>query len=310
VVTPNHLHAEHSIAALEAGKHVACEKPLARTLAEARTMRDAARKAKRRGARSFVWFNYRRCPAVAYAQTLVAGGKLGRIYQVRACYLQDWGGPDTPMSWRYDARLAGSGAHGDLNAHIVDLARFVTGDEITEVAGALEQRFVPRRPLPGKGRRQTGRSTVDDCVLFLARFKSGAVGSFEATRVATGNLNRNRFEINGERGSVRFDFERMNELEWFDNTLPSAQRGWSTITCTNAGDHPYVEAYWPPGHPIGYEHQFVSQAVDIIKAISGRRPTVALPDFEDAYRTQRVLEAALVAARTRSAVKLSEISDA
>jgi predicted dehydrogenase len=310
VVTPNHLHAEHSIAALEAGKHVACEKPLARTLAEARTMRDAARKAKRRGARSFVWFNYRRCPAVAYAQTLVAGGKLGRIYQVRACYLQDWGGPDTPMSWRYDARLAGSGAHGDLNAHIVDLARFVTGDEITEVAGALEQRFVPRRPLPGKGRRQTGRSTVDDCVLFLARFKSGAVGSFEATRVATGNLNRNRFEINGERGSVRFDFERMNELEWFDNTLPSAQRGWSTITCTNAGDHPYVEAYWPPGHPIGYEHQFVSQAVDIIKAISGRRPTVALPDFEDAYRTQRVLEATLVAARTRSAVKLSEISDA
>ena len=310
VVTPNYLHAEHSIAALEAGKHVACEKPLAGTLADARAMRDAARRAKRRGISTFVWYNYRRCPAVAFARALIAGGKLGRIYQVRACYLQDWGGPDTPMSWRYDARLAGSGAHGDLNAHIIDLARFVTGDEITEVAGALEQRFIPRRPLPGKGRKRSGRSTVDDCVLFLTRFKSGAVGSFEATRVATGNLNRNRFEINGERGSLKFDFERMNELEWFDNTLDSAQRGWSTITCTNAGDHPYVEAYWPPGHPIGYEHQFVSQAADIIKSIAGRAPIVALPDFEDAYRTQRVLEAALTAARNRSAVKLSEISDA
>jgi predicted dehydrogenase len=310
VVTPNHLHAEHSIAALEAGKHVACEKPLAGTLADARAMRDAARRAKRRGRRTFVWFNYRRCPAVAFARALVAGGKLGRIYHVRASYLQDWGGPDTPLTWRYDAKLAGSGAHGDLNAHIIDLARFVTGDEITEVAGALEQRFVPRRQLPEKGPKRAGRSTVDDCVLFLARFKAGAVGSFEATRLATGNLNRNRFEINGERGSLRFDFERMNELEWFDNTLDSAERGWSTITCTNAGDHPYIEAYWPPGHPIGYEHQFVSQAADIIKAIAGRRPIVALPDFEDAYRTQRVLEAALAAARTRGAVKLSEIGNA
>jgi predicted dehydrogenase len=309
VVTPNHLHAEHAIAALEAGKHVACEKPLARTLSEARAMRDAARRAKRRGARSFVWFNYRRCPAVAFARALVDSGKVGRIYHVRAAYLQDWGGPETPMSWRYDGKLAGSGAHGDLNAHIVDLARFVTGDEITEVSGALEQRFVPRRRLPGKARTTTRRSTVDDCVLFLARFKSGAVASFEATRLATGNLNRNRFEINGERGSLRFDFERMNELEWFDNTLPSALRGWSTITCTNAGDHPYAEAYWPPGHPIGYENQFVSQAADIIRVIARRRPVVPLPDFEDAYRTQRVLEAALAAARGRTAVKLSEIGD-
>jgi len=310
VVTPNHLHAEHAIAALEAGKHVACEKPLAGTLTDARAMRDAARRAKRRGRHTFVWFNYRRCPAVAFARALVAGGRIGRIYHVRACYLQDWGGPDTPLTWRYDSKLAGSGAHGDLNAHIIDLTRFVTGDEITEVAGAVEQRFIPRRRMPAGGSRRSGRSTVDDCVLFLARFKGGAVGSFEATRLATGNLNRNRFEINGQRGALRFDFERMNELEWFDNTLEPAERGWSTITCTNAGDHPYIEAYWPPGHPIGYEHQFVSQAADIIKALAGRRPVVALPDFEDAYRTQRVLEAALVAARERRAVKLSEIGDA
>jgi predicted dehydrogenase len=310
VITPNHLHAEQSIAALSAGKHVACEKPLAGTLADARAMRDAARRARRRGVRTFVWFNYRRCPAVAYARSLIAAGRLGRIYHLRACYLQDWGGPGTPMSWRYDARLAGSGAHGDLNAHIVDLARFLLDDEITEVAGAVEERFVRKRPRPGKGSKRVTRSTVDDCVLFLARFRSGAVASFEATRLATGNLNRNCFEINGERGSVKFDFERMNELEWFDNTIDTARRGWSTIMCTNAADHPYIEAYWPPGHVLGYEHQFVSQAADIIRVLAGRRPAVALPDFEDAYRTQRVLEAALAAARQRRAVKLTEINDA
>lgn len=308
VVTPNHLHARHAMAALEAGKHVACEKPLAGTLREARAMRDAAAQAARsRKRRTFVWFNYRRCPAVAFARELLAEGRLGRIYHVRAKYLQDWGGPRTPMSWRFDAKLAGSGAHGDLNAHIVDMARFITGDELVEVTGAIEKRFVDdrtaaRQAASGRRTRKTGRSSVDDCVLFLARFAGGAVGSFEATRLAIGNLNRNSIEVNGSRGSLQFDFERMNELEWWDNTLPPAQRGWSTISCTVPGKHPYVEAYWPPGHPIGYEHTFISQAADMVRVVAGRKPIAALPDFEDAYETQRVLEAALHAARKRKAV--------
>jgi len=325
IVTPNHLHAPQAIAALQAGKHVACEKPLAGTLEEARAMRDAAKAARSRkrlgDQRSFVWFNYRRCPAVALAHQLVKKKKLGRIYHIRAQYLQDWGQSETPLSWRFQGNLAGSGAHGDLNAHIIDLARFITGDEIIEVSGAIEKTFIEQRPsarprareaASGSGGRRVpakkiGRSTVDDCVLFLARFKMGAVASFEATRLATGNLNRNQIEINGEHGAIKFDFERMNELQWWDNALDGQLRGWSTISCTLPGVHPYMDAYWPPGHAIGYEHTFISQAADIIRALAGRKPVVPLPDFEDAYQTQRVLEAAIVSARQGRAVRMSEI---
>ncbi len=320
--TPNNLHAEQSIAALEAGLHVACEKPLAGTLAEARQMRDAARKARR--CRTFVWFNYRRCPAVALAHRLVASGRLGRIYHVRAAYLQEWGGPDTPLVWRFKGDVAGSGAHGDLNAHIIDMARFITGDEITEVVGAIEETFIRQRVIPesagasikgnaGKGaakpqaaKGRTGRSTVDDAVLFLARFKGGAVASFEATRLATGNKNRNTIEINGERGAIRFDFERMNELMYYDATGEAATRGWTTIMCTDAANHPYASAWWPDAHVLGYEHGFVNMAADIIRMIAGGKPEVPMPDFEDAYRTQCVLEAAIVSARERRAVAISE----
>ena len=316
VCTPNNMHADMSIESLAAGKHVCCEKPLAATLAEAKRMKDAATKAKRKGVHSFVWFNYRRVPAVAFAHQLLAKGKLGRIFHVRACYLQDWGHGDTPLVWRFDAAQAGSGAHGDLNAHIIDMTRFILGDEISEVVGAIEERFIDRRSIPGgggkaisggRGSRTKGQSTVDDCMLFLARFASGAVASFEATRLATGNLNRNTVEINGEKGSIRFDFERMNELQWWDNTLPSALRGWNRIMCTNPGDHPYIDAYWPPAHGLGYEHGFVSQAADIVKAISGRKPVVPLPDFADAYETQRVLEAAVISAREGCSVPISKV---
>jgi predicted dehydrogenase len=304
ILTPNHLHAEQAIAALESGRHVACEKPLAGMLEDARSMRDAALRHKR--LKTFVWFNYRRCPAVAFAHQLVRRGRLGRIFHVRAQYLQEWGGRDTPMSWRYQGTLAGSGAHGDLNAHIIDMTRFITGDEIIEVSGAIEETFVQRRS-DGKGRTRQVKSTVDDCVLFLARFAGGAVASFEATRLATGNYNRNGFEINGEKGALRFDFECMNELQWWDATLEPGLRGWSTINCSIAGAHPYYDAYWPSGHAIGYEHTFMSQAADIVRVLCGKKPEVALPDFEDAWQTQRVLEAALMAARQRRAVKLKDV---
>jgi predicted dehydrogenase len=317
VCTPNHLHAEVSIAALEAGRHVACEKPLAGTLADARAMRDAAAKAARKGVRTFVWFNYRRCPAVAFAHQLVKEGKLGRIFHVRASYLQDWGGPSTPLLWRFQGKLAGSGAHGDLNAHIIDMARFITGEEVTEVVGALEETFVKERDLvesaggaiAGKGARRAvrgvrkGKSTVDDAVLFLARMSGGGVASFEATRLATGNLNRNQIEVNGEKGSLKFDFERMNELEWWDHTLPARMRGWTRIMCTDAG-HPYAGNYWPAAHVLGYEHGFVSQAADIVMTLGRKRPVVPIPDFADAYETQRVLDAAVQCARTRRPVRV------
>ncbi len=322
VGTPNDLHAEQSIAALQAGKHVACEKPLAGTLVEARQMRDAARKARK--CKTFVWFNYRRCPAVALAHRLVAAGRLGRTYHVRAAYLQEWGGPDTPLVWRFKGDVAGSGAHGDLNAHIIDMARFITGDEITEVVGAIEETFIKQRMIPdamgaaikgsagkaaakpqaGKGRK--GRSTVDDAVLFLARFRKGAVATFEATRLATGNKNRNTIEINGECGALRFDFERMNELMFYDATADATTRGWTTIMCTDAAHHPYAAAWWPDAHVLGYEHGFVNQAADILRMLAGERPEAPMPDFEDAYKTQCVLEAAIVSARERRPVAVSE----
>ena len=305
IVTPNHLHADQAIAALQAGKHVACEKPMAGTIEDARRMRDAARQARR--LKTFIWFNYRRCPAVALAHQLVAARKLGSIFHIRAQYLQEWGGPATPMSWRFQSELSGSGAHGDLNAHIVDLARFITGDEIIEVSGALERTFVSARPGAEGRRRSKSKSSVDDCFLFLAKFKGGTVGSFEASRVATGNLNRNSIEINGERGAIKFDFERMNELQWWDATLPAKLRGWSRILCTTPGEHAYMDAYWPPGHLIGYEHGFISQASDIISVLCGKKPIVPLPDFEDAYQTQRVLHAAIVSARERRPVDMKSV---
>lgn len=301
--TPNDVHAEQSIAMLEAGKHVACEKPLAGTLADARAMRDAAKKAK--GTKTFVWFNYRRCPAVALAHRLVVDGRIGKILHVRATYLQSWGFEDTPLVWRFQKKIAGSGAHGDLNAHIVDMARFVTGDEIVEIHGAVAKTFITERPLPNDPKKK-GKADVDDAVLFLASFKGGAVASFEATRVAHGNHNRNTLEINGTKGSLRFDFEDMNVLWFHDATVEPKTRGWTRIMCTD-GSHPYAGNWWPAAHVLGYEHGFVNMAADVVRVLTGGKPEVALPDFADAYETQRVLEAALLAAKHRTSVKLAEV---
>lgn len=318
IAAPNHVHKDVALAALDAGKHVACEKPLAGTLDDARAMMAAAARARK--CKTFVWFNYRRCPAIALAHQLTKQGKLGRIYHVRAAYLQDWGGPDTPLLWRFQDKLAGSGAHGDLNAHLIDMARFITGDRIVEVVGAIEQTFIKQREVidasggeisgrgAARGRKKMGRSTVDDTVLFLARFKSGAVASFESTRLATGFKNANRMEIHGDKGALRFDFERMNELEWFDATLPGKLQGWSTINVTRGNDgHPYAGAWWPDAHVLGYEHGFVNMAADIVAVLSGRKPVVPLPDFADAYETQKVLHAAVESARNGCAVKLSQV---
>jgi predicted dehydrogenase len=315
--TPNNVHAEQAIAALEAGKHVACEKPLAGTLSDARAMAAAAVAA---SGTTSVWFNYRRVPAVALAHRLVAAGSIGRIYHVRAAYLQSWGGPDTPLLWRFQGDIAGSGAHGDLNAHIIDSVRFVTGEEIVTVEGAIEHTFIEERAvlqgetggeIAGAGANTTGSkaaSTVDDAVLFLARMSGGGVASFEATRLATGYHNANRFEIHGDRGALRFNFERMNELEFYDLSADAAVQGWTTIDVTRGGDgHPYVDAWWPDSHGLGYEHSFVNQASDILTVIGGGAPVMPLPDFTDALATQCVLHAAIESARHRAPVTVADI---
>ena len=314
--TPNNMHAEMAIAALEAGKHVACEKPLAGTLADARMMRDAARKARK--SKTFVWYNYRRVPAVALAHQFAREGKLGRIYHVRAQYLQDWAGPDVPLIWRFQKKVAGSGSNGDLNAHIIDMARFITGDEIVEINGAVAETFIKERDLPSqgpsggiaggtKGGGQKGKSDVDDAIHVLARFKSGALASFEATRFATGNQNRNAIEINGDKGAIKFDFEDMNHLYYYDVTQPRRQQGWTQIMVTHGGDHPYAAAWWPDAHVIGYEHGFINQAADMMTALAGKEPVVPLPDFEDAFKTQQVLEASMISAQEKRPVKLAEV---
>jgi predicted dehydrogenase len=301
--TPNDMHAEQALAMLAAKKHVACEKPLAGTLADARAMRDAARAAGK-AVKTFVWFNYRRAPAVALAWQLLREKRFGKILHVRAHYLQGWGGPATPMSWRFEKKIAGSGAHGDLNAHIVDLARFLTGDEVSEIHGAVARTFVEQRT-GADGKKK--KSDVDDCVLFLASFAGGATAAFEATRLAQGHFNDNHIEINAERGSLRFSFEVMNILEVFDATEDRRLQGWKAIQCTAGSVHPYAGQWWPEGHVLGYEHGFVNQAADIVSALSGAAPVVPLPDFDDAYQTQRVLEAAMISARERRATPLSKV---
>jgi predicted dehydrogenase len=224
---------------------------------------------------------------------------------VRAHYLQEWGGPETPLLWRFKKRQAGSGAHGDLNAHMVDMARFLLGEEIAEVNGAIERTFIKQRTIPGT--RTKGKSDVDDQVSFLATFAGGATATFEATRLAHGHQNDNSIELNGEKGSLRFEFEDMNLLHLCEKADGGRTGGWKRIMCTSADYHPYAGAWWPDAHVLGYEHGFVNMAADIVRVLSNRRPEAPLPDFEDAYQTQRVLQAALVAARKRRAVKLSEV---
>jgi predicted dehydrogenase len=286
IVAPGDMHAPIAIAALRAGKHVLCEKPLANTLADAEAMAGAADAAFPHGARAMVGFNYRRVPALALARQLIEQGRIGTLHHVRAVYLQDWlVDPDAALTWRLQAEHAGSGALGDLGAHIVDLAHFLTGDGITGVS-AVSATFTGRRPLPGGS--GTGQVTVDDAVVFTARFGSGALASFEATRYAAGRKNALRIELNGSAGSLAFDLERLNELEFYDGSNTGVTAGFRRILVTEP-EHPYLSDWWPPGHILGWEHTFTHQARDLLTAIAeGAQPE---PSFTDGLAVQRVLDA-------------------
>jgi predicted dehydrogenase len=296
ICTPGDTHAEIALAAIAAGKHVLCEKPLANTVAEAREMASAATAAQARGIRTMCGFNYRRVPAVALMRNMVAAGRIGKIRHVRATYLQDWiVDPDFPLVWRLRKDVAGSGALGDIGAHIIDLTQHVTGQSITTVT-ALTETFVRNRPLPASSTGLSGSAsatargevTVDDAALFLARLDGGAVATYEATRFATGRKNGLRVELNGSLGSLVFEFERMNELQFYDATLPGPEQGFTRILVTEP-EHPYMAAWWPAGHPIGYEHSFTHEIRDLIEAVAtGADPT---PSFSDALQVQLVLDA-------------------
>jgi len=299
VVSPGSSHVEIAIAALQAGKHVLCEKPLANTVAEAEAMTAAADAARAQGVRAMVGFSYRRVPAIAFARQLVQAGRIGTVRQVRALYLQDWlADEDGPMTWRLDKSLAGSGALGDIGAHAIDLVEHVTGASLATVSGTLET-FVTERPLMAEGvglsgtaSSERGQVTVDDAAFFTARLDGGAadgaIGTFEATRYATGRKNGLTLEISGSEGAIQFDLEAMNELRLYESNAPAGEQGFRRILVTEP-EHPYMAAWWPTGHLIGYEHTFSHQVKDFVDAIvAGTDPS---PSFADGLHVQRVLDA-------------------
>ncbi|NKY39281.1 Gfo/Idh/MocA family oxidoreductase [Cellulomonas septica] len=306
VCTPGDTHAEIAVTALEAGKHVLCEKPLANTVAEAEAMVRAADAARSSGALAMVGFTYRRVPAIQLAQRLVAEGRIGTVRHVRAQYLQDWiADPQAPLSWRLDKQKAGSGALGDIGAHVVDLAQFITGEHLTGVSALLET-FVRERPLAGEfsglsgsgdASGATGPVTVDDAAVFLARLSGGGLATFEATRFAYGRKNAIRVEVNGSLGSLAFDFEDMNVLHYFDARQDAWEAGFRRIVVTEP-EHAYVGAWWPAGHGLGYEHAFTHQAVDLVNDVAAHRQP--RPSFADGLQVQRVLDAVERSAADRS----------
>ena len=305
ISTGNETHAEIAIAAAQAGKHIFCEKPIALNVAEAKQMVAAAQKAK---VINMVNFNYRGVPAVVLAKQLINDGRIGQIYHWRGAYLQDWiMDPNFPLVWRLDKKLAGSGALGDIGAHNIDLARYLVG-EITELVADMKT-FIEKRPkatatggLSAKGGKDMGRVTVDDATSMLLRFANGAMGVVEATRFAGGRKNDNIFELYGSKGSLRWRFEDMNNLEFLDLTAPPALQGFNKILVTDGSVHPYFGAWWPGGHIIGYEHTFVHNIYEFLVGIAKKKNPQ--PDFYDAMRTQMVLEAVEESAKERKWVKI------
>lgn len=282
VCAPSRTHEEVAVAAARSGKHVLCEKPLALTTAGARKMLEEA---ERNGVKHMVTFNYRFVPAVRLARRLVEEGRLGKVYHFRGSFYQDWlVDPESPMTWRLRREEAGSGALGDLGAHVVDLARYLVGD-ISAVSGALHT-FVPRRRNEGGEHEDV---TVDDAFEALVRFDSGASGTVQASRFATGHKCSNSFEINGSKGSLRFDFRNMNELRFSSREDEAATQGFREIPATVPKVHPYAAHWWGPGHSLGFEHTFVHQVDELLSAFEQNRQPA--PDFRDGLWCQEVLEA-------------------
>jgi len=296
--TPNDSHKEIALAAIANGKHVLCEKPLALNLADAREMLEAAEKA---GVKHGVFFNYRFLPAVQLAKKIIDEGRIGEIHHYRAAYLQDWLiDPNAPMAWRLRKETSGSGAHGDINAHCIDLARFLIG-EFDRVVGH-SRTFVKERPWPdGSGK---GEVTVDDATGFLADFKNGAMGVFIGTRFAAGRKNANTFEIHGSRGSIRWDLERLNELEVYFRDDEPELAGYRQILATEPV-HKYAGNWWPPGHIIGYEHGFVHIVYEFAQHIATDAPFA--PTFYDGMKCQQVLEAVDLSIERGAWVRVDEL---
>ncbi|MEJ2555451.1 MAG: Gfo/Idh/MocA family oxidoreductase [Anaerolineae bacterium] len=297
---PNNMHAEPCIAAAQAGKHVFSEKPLARNGEEARQMLDAVTKA---GVKHQVAFNYRFVPAVRQARNLIESGALGQIYHFRAVYLQEWIMPhyNERKIWRLDKEVAGSGALGDLGAHIIDLGRFLVG-EMKSVT-AMTRTFIEERPLPdGSG---SGKVDVDDAFAAVVEFENGAMGTLESTRFAAGRKNYEVLEINGEKGSIRFNLERMNELEVFwVGEQPRETQGFHDVLVTE-GYHPWWEHWWPHGHIIGWEHAFVHELTHFLDCIVNDKDVAPYgASFEDGYRAAVICDAILEAAATKKQVDI------
>ena len=299
VCAPGWMHAEIAIAALAAGKHVLLEKPLANTLAEAEAMTAAARAARARGVQSMVGFNYRRVPALALARELIAEGRIGTVRHVRAAYLQDWLADDqAPMTWRLKKETAGSGALGDIASHAIDQVLFLLGDQVTEVSGRTHT-FVNRRPSENGPASGLEHVTVDDAAWATLSLASGAIASVEASRVATGRKNSLQLEVFGDKGALRFDLENLNELQFLDATAPAREQGFRRIVVTEP-EHPYLEAWWPQGHIIGWEHTFTHEVRDFLLAVaSGTAPS---PSFEDGLEVQRILDAVEQSAASKSSL--------
>jgi predicted dehydrogenase len=295
ICAPGWMHAEIAVAALEAGKHVLVEKPLANTLAEAEAMADAARSARERGVQSMIGFNYRRVPALALAKELIAEGRLGTVRHVRAAYLQDWlVDPDSPMTWRLNKETAGSGALGDIASHAIDQVMFLLGGSVTEVSGRLHT-FVNSRP----GADGPEEVTVDDAAWATLTLDSGTIASVEVSRMATGQKNSLKLEIYGDKGSLLFDLETINELGFLDATLPVREQGFRRIL-VNEPEHPYMAAWWPQGHVIGWEHTFTHEIRDFLAAIDGGTPPS--PSFDEGLAVQRVLAAIEESANAKSSI--------